>query len=262
MKKTILTILLLANILFATQIVWDGKSQTISHEEYQKAIKEYVDKTYPNKVKTYKKYQYQLLHPTDKYGNVYGIVKSPYTGKIWLDRNLGAKRVCRSFDDEQCYGDYFQWGRDSDGHEKQNSATTSTLSSSDTPNHSKFIKSDGNHNWDWRNPQNDNLWQGVDGINNPCPKGYRVPTIDELLVETINQGVKNRYDAFKSFLKLPSAGYRSSGNGFMYTQGSWGDVWSSAVDGSGSFYLDCNSGNAYKDDVNRAFGQSVRCLKD
>ena len=27
-------------------------------------------------------------------GVTYGFVTSPYTGKVWLDRNLGAARVC------------------------------------------------------------------------------------------------------------------------------------------------------------------------
>jgi hypothetical protein len=57
-----------------------------------------VDKTYPTKVKKWKSYlrekerareeererEYKLNHPIDKYGNNYGIVTSPYTGKIWL----------------------------------------------------------------------------------------------------------------------------------------------------------------------------------
>ncbi|MEA2018242.1 MAG: hypothetical protein U9N59_07325, partial [Campylobacterota bacterium] len=36
----------------------------------------------------------------------YSTITSSVTGKIWMDRNLGASRACTSFDDTQCYGDY------------------------------------------------------------------------------------------------------------------------------------------------------------
>jgi len=67
--------------------------------------------------------------------NTYKIVTSPITGKVWLDRNLGASMVCtQSRDDfaddasyvtsqENCFGDYYQWGRLADGHEKANSGS-------------------------------------------------------------------------------------------------------------------------------------------
>jgi len=46
----------------------------------------------------------------DKYGNEYKTITSPNTGKVWLDRNLGAEKVCETPDDKRCFGDYFQWG--------------------------------------------------------------------------------------------------------------------------------------------------------
>ncbi len=167
---------------------------------------------------------YDILYPSvkDKYGNKYKEIKSPYTRKIWLDRNLGASRVCKSYNDSSCYGDYFQWGRDSDGHEKKNSSTTLSISISSTPNHLKFIIS--SDRYDWLSSQNNNLWQGENSQNNPCPKGFRIPIIDELLAETVNQGVENNKDAYSNFLKLPSAGYRYSISGSLYGQGSWGDM--------------------------------------
>jgi len=57
-----------------------------------------------------------------------GTVISPNTGKIWLDRNLGAARVCTNMTDTACYGDYYQFGRDVDGHEDSLSATTNIKS--------------------------------------------------------------------------------------------------------------------------------------
>ncbi len=277
-KKLVFTFLALNFSLQASEMVWDGSDSSINSQEYDKAIQEYIDKTYPQKVKEWKKLYkvrlarikaeaerkrlYKLNHPTDKYGNEYGTVKSSYTGKIWLDRNLGASRVCTSYNDSSCYGDYFQWGRDADGHEKKESSQTSSISYSSTPNHSKSITSSKSNRYDWISNQNDNLWQGINGKNNPCPKGFRVPTIDELLAETTKQGVRNKNDAFNNFLKLPSAGKRTNRSGSFYDQGSWGDLWSSSVNGKYSHNLYFNSDNARKYYDYRATAFSVRCTKD
>jgi uncharacterized protein (TIGR02145 family) len=39
-------------------------------------------------------------------GLEYGVVESK-TGRLWLDRNLGAMKVATDYDDEQAYGNYF-----------------------------------------------------------------------------------------------------------------------------------------------------------
>lgn len=83
-------------------------------------------------------------------------VTSPYTGKVWMDRNLGASRVCQSYIDSECYGGYYQF-------------------------------------------------QGEDWS---CPDGFRVPTIDEIVAETIDAGMDTIWDVANSFLKIPSAGYK------------------------------------------------------
>ncbi len=195
-------------------------------------------------------------------GLTYNIISSPYTKRLWLDRNLGAKRLCQSFDDKQCYGDYYQWGRYSDGHEKQHSKTSSSLSLGNTPNHSRFIKSDVNFKYDWIKEKNNHLWQGKNGINNPCPKGFRIPTIDELLSETTKKSVKNNNDIFFNFLRFASAGTRYRFDGSMYYQGSHGNIWTSSfsMEYSNCLYFDSNS--TYKDNYDRAYGMSVRCIKD
>ncbi|MFA5195704.1 MAG: hypothetical protein WC401_07905, partial [Bacteroidales bacterium] len=102
-------------------------------------------------------------------------VLNPTTGEIWMDRNLGASQVAASSTDSAAYGDLYQWGRGTDGHEKRNSVITITLATTDSPGHDDFITTSSSPN-DWRSPQNDNLWQGLSGINNPCPSGYRLPT--------------------------------------------------------------------------------------
>ena len=97
-------------------------------------------------------------------------VTNPATGVTWMDRNLGASRAARSSTDSRAYGDLYQWGRLADGHEKRTSLTRSTRSSSDQPGHGDFITTSSGP-YDWRRPQNNNLWRGVDGRKKPCRVG-------------------------------------------------------------------------------------------
>jgi hypothetical protein len=69
-------------------------------------------------------------------GVSYNMITSPNTGRIWLDRNLGATKVADSKDaaDTDAYGDLYQWGRRKDGHEdrENTSIDSSNLASSIT----------------------------------------------------------------------------------------------------------------------------------
>ena len=56
-----------------------------------------------------------------------------------MDRNLGATQAATSSTDVDAYGDLYQWGRFSDGHQCRTSNTTATLSSVDQPAHGDFI---------------------------------------------------------------------------------------------------------------------------
>lgn len=189
-------------------------------------------------------------------------VTNPTTGEIWMDRNLGASQVATSSTDAAAYGDLYQWGRAADGHESRTSGTTSTLATSDTPGHGNFITNGSSSPYDWRNPQNDNLWQGVSGTNNPCPSGYRLPTEAEWQAERTSWSSNNAAGAFASPLKLPVAGYRNYSDGSLDAVGSSGYYWSSAVGGAGSRFLFFNSSGAGMNSYSRAYGFSVRCLKD
>ena len=191
-------------------------------------------------------------------------VYNPVTGKTWMDRNLGASRAATSSTDAEAYGDLYQWGRPADGHQKRNSPTTTTLSNTDQPGHGGFILSPvwDPHRYDWRIPQNDNLWQGVNGVNNPCPTGYRLPTEAELNAERLSWSSNNSAGALASPLMLPVAGFRYFSNGSLYFVGSFGHYWSSTVDGTYSRFLFFNSSSASLGSNYRAFGYSVRCLKD
>jgi hypothetical protein len=184
-------------------------------------------------------------------------VTNPTTGKIWMDRNLGATQVATSSTDANSYGDLYQWGRGADGHQCRTSATTSTSSSTDQPGHGDFIFSAS----DWRSSANTNLWQGVNGVNNPCPSGYRIPTYQELDAERLSWSSNNSAGAFASPLKLPLAGYRGI-DGSLVDVGAYGSYWSSTVNGAYSRNLFFYSGYANMDFNHRASGFSVRCLKN
>lgn len=155
------------------------------------------------------------------------------TGRVWMDRNLGANRAATSSTDPEAYGSLFQWGRLADGHQCVNryvgdgvttSSTTTTLSTTDVPGNDLFIKGS-----DWRTPSNDNLWQGVNGINNPCPSGYRLPTSDELEAERLSWSSSSPTGAFDSPLKWPRAGGRDRGTGSLYDVANGGRIWSSTI---------------------------------
>lgn len=188
-------------------------------------------------------------------------VTNPTTGKTWMDRNLGATQVATSSTDANAYGDLYQWGRRSDGHQCRNSATTSTLSSTDTPPHGNFISAP-NSPYDWRSPQNTNLWQGVNGVNNPCPSGYRLPTDTELNAERTSWSSNNATGAFASPLKFTLAGSRYHSNGSLLVVGTNGIYWSSTLSSTNPHLLRFNSSSAFMDAFEKADGRSVRCIKN
>ena len=189
------------------------------------------------------------------YGTVVGANSS-----CWLDRNLGAAQVPTSVSDANGYGDLFQWGRLADGHQLRTSTNISTLSSTDVPGNANFILSSSVPN-DWRNPQNNNLWQGVNGTNNVCPTGFRIPTVAEFVdqrgIFVLNDGIR----AYASPLKLPWAGLRLS-DGVIYDEGIQGFYWTSNFDGTNSTTEYFQSGSLGELNYGRATGASVRCIKN
>ncbi|MFN4910191.1 MAG: hypothetical protein ACK5G8_03045, partial [Flavobacteriales bacterium] len=192
--------------------------------------------------------------------NVQGTLSNPTTGKVWMDRNLGASQVATSSSDASAYGDIYQWGRGKDGHENRYSGTTSTLSSSDQPGHGNYITASSG-SYDWRSGQNSNLWQGVNGTNNPCPSGFRVPTSAEWQSEYGTWSSQNMSGGYNA-LKLSYAGSRLAMNGSLSGAGSSGLYWTSSTGFGGSTVYNISSSSITSVNSIRAAGASVRCIKD
>lgn len=186
-------------------------------------------------------------------------VTSPATGKVWNSKNLGALRVAQNNTDIYGFGNLYQWGRASDGHQFTNSLNTNIVSSGDQPSNSNFIAMTS----DWRSSANNNLWQGVSGINNPCSNGYRLPTASELDAERASWATNDAAGAFASPLKLPLAGYRSYEDGSVNFVGIRGAYWTSTIVGDDiSKNLIFDSTNAIMNTDDRAAGCAIRCIKD
>lgn len=221
------------------------------------------------------------------FGIRYGIIVSPVTGRKWLDKNLGAANVPTAYNDWQNGGDLFQWGRITDGHQlitrngpdshdndgvwigSETSGTIGDCSSQvpgwislDVPSHTKFIivttHCATNAPYDWRNPQNETLWQGVNGINNPCPTGWRLPTKGEFEAENLTSG-SPAYNQLKFNVtgRRDENGFINSGGGYYWTStavsmGTQKGSYVFGMDASSIIWLDKSRANAY----------AVRCIKD
>ncbi len=188
------------------------------------------------------------------------------TGRIWMDRNLGATEVAIKSGDNLAFGDLYQWGRPSDGHQKRNSITTDVKASNNTPGNVGFIIGR-----DWRrvaNATNLDLWNGVKGANNPCPKGFRLPTEEEWKAELPfwGQGIGGLNDdtgALNSSLKLPIGGYRNPEDGELKNVRSQVFYWTSSTKDEFSVALMIlNNGSYFMVNLYRATGGCVRCIKN
>ena len=194
------------------------------------------------------------------------------TGRIWMDRNLGATQVATSSQDFAAYGDLYQWGRGSDGHQTivwtssggsdgaEQTNETATTATSATAGHGNFITAGAGTDYNWTNYGNENdLWQS--GLNDPCPTGYRIPTETELDDERSSWsiGENNATGAFNSPLKLTLAGRRSYSSGGLSYVGSNGNYSSSTTTARNMHF---HNADAHMYNYNRAEGISVRCIKD
>lgn len=198
------------------------------------------------------------LGPTDVFNSA--------TGRVWMDRNLGASRVAISSDDSEAYGDLYQWGRSAEGHQLRTSGVyfNGPVGNPNTGNawDGKFVLNENNPD-DWLYPGIDDLWQGANGQNNPCPNGYLLPTSEEWDAERQSWSNNNAQGAFNSSLKLTTGGQRLHNTGDENQVGNRGFYWSSTVDGTSSIYLQIAPTSIATGVVSnvRGDGLSVRCIR-
>lgn len=144
------------------QIVPNNANLDQFFRAYGRSVRLIVDGTF-----TQSEFNNNYLGKTIIYlGLTYGFVYNPTTQKIWLDRNLGATQVATSSTDTNSYGDLYQWGRPSDGHQLRTSPAHDgdTLGKPSTATSSgawdgKFITTSPVSPYDWLSVQDNTLWQ-------------------------------------------------------------------------------------------------------
>jgi len=185
-------------------------------------------------------------------------VTNPVTGRTWMDKNLGASQVAISSTDSASFGHLYQWGRASDGHQLRSSGTTADIAGSDSPGHDLFILGSD----DWLFPSNPDLWYGWDGINNPCPWGFSIPTEAEWLEEIATWDSQDAAGAMASLLRLPLAGARSRMSGTIGNVNAFVGYRTRESSGTDTRNLGIAVDVALMGNRAKADGNCVRCIFD
>lgn len=178
----------------------------------------------------------------------YGTILTDLTGsnKCWITQNLGASIQASSATDntEAAAGWYWQFNHKQGYNHDGTTRTPSTT----------WITSI-NENSDWT------------AVNDPCTillgTGWRIPTKTEWENADANGGWDNYSDTYSSVLKLHAAGYLLNSDGSLNRRGSHGYYWNSTQTSSPSGWsLYFNSSSSHVRHYFKAYGLSVRCLRD
>jgi uncharacterized protein (TIGR02145 family) len=143
--------------------------------------------------------------------------------------------------DMTVFGDLYQWGRKTDGHEKRNSTTTSSKPADPANVGDQFVT--GSSNWLnsavadlWGNgggldAQTNTTYTGSQNVNNPCPDGYRVPTEHEWALLG-NEGESATSTPNDEIPSMTASGSSGNSSGIVWVPVSGGTAstgWSSGV---------------------------------
>ena len=205
---------------------------------------------------------------------------------IWAPVNCGFHAT------DYQWGKLYQWGRKY-GQGYDGDAITPTLVESSVTldvgnNESKsniFYTGTIDSDSDWLDLHDNTLWNAgteeypIKTKYDPCPEGWRVPTKNELNNLYINHSDwttnhmgqsgywfsgASTYAEGGAQVFLPAAGYRRSRSGLAKNRGVYGDYWSSmSYNSNTSYFLGFGcSDERYLDNCNRAYGYSIRCVRE
>ncbi|MDR1591836.1 MAG: fibrobacter succinogenes major paralogous domain-containing protein, partial [Prevotellaceae bacterium] len=184
--------------------------------------------------------------------------------KAFMCHNLGADQTAYPFTPSaEIHGAKYKWG-----------VKTVALTQAEDQSNSSSVT-----NWTTITPPpttSDN-WDMTTA--NPCPDGWRVPTIEEwaAVINTSNNAITyvgtnwtsgsgNYTTGMKvgDALFLPAAGYRSTSNGTLNLRGEYGRYWSStAYSISEGYNLNFYDGGQHAEaHVSRLYGYPVRCISE
>ena len=149
-----------------------------------------------------------------------------------------------------------------------------------------FITDDGNNNYDWyytgSSSTDDTRWQSDKTIYDPCPAGWRVPDGGDngvwstalgsssafeydSLYDSTNEGINfSGWFGSSSTIWYPASGYRSGGDGALYSVGGISHYWSVTPDRNYAYFLHFSHDGFVNPTSNhyRACGFPVRCLQE
>ena len=215
---------------------------------------------------------------------------------VMMDRNLGATSARPG--DVGALGLQYQWGRKdpflgsssisnnveakatiSFPEPEASTSSTGTIAYA-TSHPTTFIYNAGG-NKDWQVANDNSRWQSSKTIYDPCPAGWRVPDGGDNGVWSKAKGSRSsfhhNYDSTNkgmdfsldfgsgAMIWYPASGARYCDNGVLLYLGAIGLYWSVTSNGQVAYHLSFDNviNVAYpSNDDERAYGQSVRCVKE
>ncbi len=185
--------------------------------------------------------------------------------KTFMCHNLGSVNTSAdSFTPSwEIIGGYWQWGQ------------TGQAAAGPTELGLSQANSDTISDWNTTNSPNGAWFDNFKTINDPCPTGFRVPTVaqwDSVRIENTSTNVgtwtfsPTNYSSgikFGNNLFLPAAGFRDDDNGVLKIRGAFGGYWSSTEKGTmEAWFFSFGNNGSLPYYGYRTAGLSIRCIAE